>query len=146
MSTYEDDIPTSARHAIQAKLAEIRAEIRDAKDSYDLSTDTISNRRRFSAKLSILAIDVTECRPEGCVANTPLGRVDGKPATLMPAKGSIRKSGLLVGVGVLLYSVKLYTNKAFDHDPYPPGEHLVNRVQVEIKSIIRARDYVRLPG
>jgi hypothetical protein len=64
MSTYEDDIPASARYAIQAKLAEIHAEIRDAKDSYDLSTDAISNRRRFSAKLSILAIDVTECRPE----------------------------------------------------------------------------------
>jgi hypothetical protein len=63
MTTHEDDIPNSARRAILAKLEEIRAEIQDTKDSYDLYADTISNRRRFSTRLSMLAIDVTECRP-----------------------------------------------------------------------------------
>ncbi len=64
MTEYQDDIPKSARRAIWAKPEEIRAEIRDAKDYYDLYADTISNRRRLSTKLSILAIDLTECRPE----------------------------------------------------------------------------------
>ena len=63
MTTYEDDISKSARHAIWAKLEEIRAEIHDAKDCYDLYADTVSNRRRLSTKLLILAIDLTECRP-----------------------------------------------------------------------------------
>ena len=42
----------------------MRDEIRDAKDYYGLYSDTISNRRRLSTKLSVLAIDLTECRSE----------------------------------------------------------------------------------
>ncbi|MFZ0890239.1 MAG: hypothetical protein WA005_17500 [Candidatus Binataceae bacterium] len=64
MTTYEDDIPKSARRAIWAKLEEIRTEIEDAKNYYDLYVDTISNRRRLSTKLSILGINLTECRPQ----------------------------------------------------------------------------------
>jgi hypothetical protein len=64
MSIYEDDIPKSTRGAISAKLREIRAEVQHSKDSYDLPADTMSNGRRLSTKLSILAIDLTECRPE----------------------------------------------------------------------------------
>ncbi|MBF6558788.1 MAG: hypothetical protein IVW56_00760 [Candidatus Binataceae bacterium] len=63
MTEYQNDLPDSARCAMRAKLGEIRAEIQDAKDCYDLYADTVSNRRRLSTKLSILAIDLTDCRP-----------------------------------------------------------------------------------
>ncbi len=64
MTAYEDDIPESARPGIEAKTREIRNEIRDAKDHYRLERDTVSNRRRLSAKLLILGVDLTECRPQ----------------------------------------------------------------------------------
>jgi hypothetical protein len=64
MTDYQNDLPESARFEIRRKLEEIRKEIRDAKTRYDLNAETVSNRRRLSTKLSILAIDVTECRPE----------------------------------------------------------------------------------
>lgn len=64
MSEYQDDIPESAKDAIRKKLEEIRKEIGDARDCYGLYADAISNRRRLSTRLSILAIDLTECRPQ----------------------------------------------------------------------------------
>ncbi len=64
MTDYQNDLPESARFEMRRKLEEIRKAIQDAKDCYDLNVETVSNRRRLSTKLSILAIDVTECRPE----------------------------------------------------------------------------------
>ncbi len=64
MTVFEEDISESAKPAIRTKIEEIRTEIRDAKDCYALHADTSSNRLRFSTRLSILAIDVTECRPQ----------------------------------------------------------------------------------
>jgi len=64
MTVFEQDISESAKPAIRTKIEELRAEIRDAKNCYDLHADTSSNRRRFSTRLSILAIDGTECRPQ----------------------------------------------------------------------------------
>lgn len=64
MTEYQNDLSESAKFAMRKKLEEIRAAIRGAKDRYDLNAETVSNRRRLSTKLSILAIDVTECRAE----------------------------------------------------------------------------------
>lgn len=64
MTDYQNDLPESARFEMRRKLEEIRKEIRDAKDRYGLNVETVSNRRRLSTKLSILEIDLTECRPE----------------------------------------------------------------------------------
>ncbi len=64
MTDYQNDLPESAKFAMRRKLEEIRAAIEDAKDCYNLSVETVSNRRRLSTKLSILEIDLTECRPE----------------------------------------------------------------------------------
>jgi signal recognition particle subunit SEC65 len=62
MTEYEDDIPVATRPAIEAKLQEIQREIREARNRYGLYTDIVSNRRRLSTKLLILAVDLTECR------------------------------------------------------------------------------------
>jgi hypothetical protein len=64
MTVYEDGISESAKGEVRTRLDAIRAEIRATKDRYDLLAETISNRRRFSTKLFILAIDLTECRPQ----------------------------------------------------------------------------------
>jgi len=64
MTAYDDDVPEPVKHAILAKLAEIRDEIRDAKDYYGLCSDRISKRERLSTKLLVVAIDLTECRSE----------------------------------------------------------------------------------
>lgn len=64
MTEYQNDLPETAGRAMRKKVEEIRAAIQDAKESYDLNVETVSNRRRLSTKLSILAIDLTECRPE----------------------------------------------------------------------------------
>lgn len=64
MTEYQNDLSESAKFAMRKKLEEIRTAIRGAKDRYDLNAQTVSNRRRLSTKLSILAIDVTECRAE----------------------------------------------------------------------------------
>jgi hypothetical protein len=64
MTEYQNDLPDSASCAIRATIDEIRAGIEDAKDCYDLYVDTVSNRRRLSTRLLVLAIDLTECRPE----------------------------------------------------------------------------------
>lgn len=64
MTICEDGISESAKGEVRIRLDAIRAEIRAAKNSYNLSAETISNRRRFSTRLFILAIDLTECRPQ----------------------------------------------------------------------------------
>ena len=64
MTEYQNDLPETAGRAMRKKVEEIRAAVQDAKESYDLNVETVSNRRRLSTKLSILAIDLTECRPE----------------------------------------------------------------------------------
>ena len=60
MTSYENDIPTSARPAIQEHIQQLREQIRIVKDRYGLESHVISNRRRISTKLSILSIDLTE--------------------------------------------------------------------------------------
>lgn len=64
MTEYHSELSETARRAMRKKVEEIRAAIQDAKDCYDLNFETVSNRRRLSTKLSVLAIDLTECRPE----------------------------------------------------------------------------------
>jgi hypothetical protein len=61
LSRLEDDIDDSAKPIIVGKLRQIRSEIRDLKSYYDLETIAVSSRRHVSTKLSILAIDLTEC-------------------------------------------------------------------------------------
>lgn len=64
MTTYEDDVAEPVKQAIRTELVKLRDEITETKKHYDLYSDTISNRRRLIAKLSVLAIDLTECRSE----------------------------------------------------------------------------------
>jgi hypothetical protein len=61
LTTVEDDIDDSVKPIIVAKLRQIRSEIQDLKSYYDLESITFSSRRHISTKLSILAIDLTEC-------------------------------------------------------------------------------------
>jgi hypothetical protein len=61
LTTVEDDIAQSEKPLIVAKLCAIRSRIEDLKVHYDLESITISRRRLVSTKLSILAIDLTEC-------------------------------------------------------------------------------------
>jgi len=87
MTVYEDDIAESVKHAIRAKLAEMRDEIRAAKDYYGLHSGAISNLRRLSTKLSVLAIDLTECRSEylrgyGAVPDEERGPLDERMSRL----------------------------------------------------------------
>lgn len=60
MTAYDNDIPTSARPAIQEHMQQLREEIGVVKDRYGLESEVISNRRRISTKLTILSIDLTE--------------------------------------------------------------------------------------
>ena len=61
LTIYEDDIADSVKPTIVAKLRQIRSQIEDLKSYYDLETIAVSSRRHISTKLSILAIDLTEC-------------------------------------------------------------------------------------
>jgi hypothetical protein len=61
LTTLEDDIDDSVKPIIVGKLGQIRSQIRDLKSYYDLESITVSSRRHISTKLSILAIDLTEC-------------------------------------------------------------------------------------
>jgi len=60
MTRYKDDVPRSARPAIQEHIQRLRKEIRIVKDRYRLDPEIISNSGRISAKLSLLSIDLTE--------------------------------------------------------------------------------------
>jgi hypothetical protein len=60
MTTYQDDVPASARPAIEEHVGRLREEIRAVKNSYGLGPQVISNRSRLSAKLSILSVDLVE--------------------------------------------------------------------------------------
>lgn len=60
MTIYQDDVPVSARPAIQEHIRRLRREIRIVRDRYGVEAELISNRRRISAKLSLLSIDLTE--------------------------------------------------------------------------------------
>ncbi len=61
LTTLEDDIADSVKPMVVAKLGQIRSQIRDLKSYYNLESITVSSRRHVSTKLSILAIDLTEC-------------------------------------------------------------------------------------
>jgi hypothetical protein len=60
MTIYEDDVPRSVRVGIRDRIAQLRDEIRAVKERYALEPQIISNRRRISAKLTLLSIDLTE--------------------------------------------------------------------------------------
>jgi hypothetical protein len=61
LTTLEDDIDDSVKPIIVGKLGQIRSQIKDLKGFYDLESIAVSSRRHISTKLSILAIDLTEC-------------------------------------------------------------------------------------
>ena len=60
MTSYEDDIPHPMHPAIRELIQKLRREVQTVKDRYRLDPQTISNRRRLSAKLSLLSINLTE--------------------------------------------------------------------------------------
>jgi hypothetical protein len=61
LTTLEDDIDDSVKPIIVARLGQIRSQIKDLKSYYELESIAVSSRRHNSTKLSILAIDLTEC-------------------------------------------------------------------------------------
>jgi hypothetical protein len=61
MAEYVDDVPAAARCAIRAKLGEIREGIGWVNDRFGLRRESISTRRRLSARLSLLAVELAEC-------------------------------------------------------------------------------------
>jgi hypothetical protein len=61
LTTLEDDIDDSVKPMVVAKLGQIRSQIKDLKSYYELESIAVSSRRHISTKLSILAIDLTEC-------------------------------------------------------------------------------------
>jgi hypothetical protein len=60
MSEFQDEVPESLKPAISQKVAELRDEVREAKEYYDLQVETVSGRRRLSSQLLMLTIDLTE--------------------------------------------------------------------------------------
>jgi hypothetical protein len=99
LTTLEDDIDDSVKPIIVGKLGQIRSEIRDLKSYYDLESITVSSRRHISTKLSILAIDLTEClsrylRGYGEVPEAERAALDERVSNL---EGLVNEVSRLVG-------------------------------------------------
>jgi hypothetical protein len=60
MTVFEDDIPASARPAMLETIRRLSSEIGKVKRRYGLEPQVVSNRKRFTAKLSALSIDLIE--------------------------------------------------------------------------------------
>jgi hypothetical protein len=99
LTTLADDIDDSVKPIIVGKLGQIRSEIRDLKSYYDLESITVSSRRHISTKLSILAIDLTEClsrylRGYGEVPEAERAALDERVSNL---EGLVNEVSRLVG-------------------------------------------------
>jgi hypothetical protein len=60
LAAVENDIRPESHPQIRALIAQLREEIRAVKQAYSLASALVSARRRFSTKLSLLSIDLTE--------------------------------------------------------------------------------------
>jgi hypothetical protein len=60
MTVFENDIPASARPAMLETIQLLSAEISKVKRGYGLEPQIVSNRKRFTAKLSSLSVDLIE--------------------------------------------------------------------------------------
>ncbi len=60
LSVDENDVAPERYGAIRDSIARIRGEIIAVKERYGLHPEVISARRRFTAKLTLLSIDLTE--------------------------------------------------------------------------------------
>ncbi len=58
MAVYEHDIPPSLAPKILVEIQHLRSDIRGVKRHYQLSVETMSDRRRLVAKLSLLSVDL----------------------------------------------------------------------------------------
>jgi ABC-type arginine transport system ATPase subunit len=59
MTIYEDDIPDSALPTVHERIRQLREGIGAVKQRYELDPQIISNRRRITAKLTLLSIDLS---------------------------------------------------------------------------------------
>jgi hypothetical protein len=96
MTTYEDDVPDSARPAIAEHVRRLREKIRAVKDSYGLNSQVISNRSRLSAKLSILSVDLAEAtsrpmRAYGEIPQSEQGPLDSRIGAIISIVDSMNK-------------------------------------------------------
>jgi hypothetical protein len=96
MSIYEDDIPSSLKPSILLKVRQIRNQIREVKEYYGLEEDRVSNRRRLSSRLILLAIDVTEAtskylRSYGDVPEEEKGPLDERMTRIEKAVAELQK-------------------------------------------------------
>jgi len=99
LTTFEDDIADSVKPTIVAKLGQIRSQIKDLKSYYELESIAVSSRRHISTKLSILAIDLTEClsqylRGYGEVPEAERAALDERVSSL---EGLVNEVSRLVG-------------------------------------------------
>ena len=99
LTRLEDDIDDSVKPIVVGKLGQIRSEIQDLKSYYDLETIAVFSRRHVSTKLSILAIDLTEClsqylRSYGEVAEAEKATLDERVSRL---EALVNEVGRLVG-------------------------------------------------
>jgi hypothetical protein len=99
LTTLADDIDDSVKPIIVDKLGQIRSQIKDLKSYYDLESIAVSSRRHISTKLSILAIDLTEClsrylRGYGEVPEAERAALDERVSNL---EGLVNEVSRLVG-------------------------------------------------
>jgi uncharacterized protein involved in exopolysaccharide biosynthesis len=83
MTTYENDVPHTALPAVRERIEQLREEIGGVKGRYGLDPQIISNRRRITAKLTLLSIDLTEAtssymRAYGEVPREEQGELDDR--------------------------------------------------------------------
>jgi len=55
---HQNDVPSSRKPAIFAEIERLRHELRKVKERYKLTVETISDRRSFTAKLALIAIEL----------------------------------------------------------------------------------------
>ena len=54
----QNDVPSSRKPAILAEIESLRHELRNVKERYNLTVETISEQHNFTAKLALIAIEL----------------------------------------------------------------------------------------
>ena len=58
ISIHQNDVPSLRKPAILTEIERLRHELRNIKERYNLTVETISDRRNFTAKLALIAIEL----------------------------------------------------------------------------------------
>lgn len=79
MTVYDDDLSPSLRPVILGEIQRLRSELWTVKRRYSLPVDTVSNRRRFIAQLSLLSIDLEGAKSRHMAAYGILNEAERRP-------------------------------------------------------------------